>query len=96
MVSGNRVVDGEWTPAGYQQLTGMTTAQQLTVPTNAALVLLQAETEAVRWRDDGTAPTASVGMLLAAGETLPYNGDLRALRFIEVVTGAKLNVTYFK
>ena len=48
-----------------------------------------------RWRDDGVAPTASVGMPLAAGVTLQYDGDINQIQFIEQTGGAKLNITYY-
>lgn len=85
-------------PLGYQQLTAiqLETAQNLTVPAGAVLALLVAETEAVRWRDDGTAPTASIGMLLSAG-LLPfvYTANLAAITFIAASAGAILNVSYY-
>jgi hypothetical protein len=59
------------------------------------MALIVAETQAVRWRDDGTAPTASVGMPLAVGTSLSYDGDLKAVRFIEQTASAKLNVSYY-
>lgn len=85
---------------GYQQITSLSSATGLTVPTAPAgdtikAALLQAETQNVRWRDDGTNPTASVGMVLAAGDTLLYDGDLSKIKFIEATASAKLNVTYF-
>ena len=88
-------------PFGYQQITSLSAATALTVPapTNAVpatLALIQAETQNVRWRDDGTNPTASVGMLLVVGDILPYTGDLSKLKFIEATTGAKLNVSYYR
>jgi len=49
----------------------------------------------VRWRDDDTAPTASVGMPLPIGVPLQYDGDLTKIRFIEQVAGAKLNISYY-
>jgi len=88
-------------PFGYQQITSLSSATALTIPapTNAVpatLALIQAETQDVRWRDDGTNPTASVGMVLAAGETLPYTGDLSKLKFIETTASAKLNISYYR
>lgn len=32
------------------------------IPANAACALIQVSTAAIRWRDDGTAPTSTVGM----------------------------------
>ena len=88
---------------GYQQITSLSTVAGLTLPTKNAngssvspvLAVIIAEAQAVRWRDDGVDPTASVGMPLAAGATLEYDGDLARIRFIEQATGAKLNVSYY-
>lgn len=91
------------TRLGYQQITSLSASTALTVPTvdvngNACrptVAVIIPQTQAVRWRDDGVAPTASVGMPLAAGVTLQYDGDLTQIRFIEQVAGAVLNVTYY-
>lgn len=82
---------------GFQQITSLSSAANLTMPTNAdpTYALIQAETKDVRWRDDGTSPTASVGMVLAAGASLRYDGDLRKIKFIETAASAKLNVSYY-
>lgn len=80
---------------GYQQITSLSAAAALTVPTGATMALIVAETQGVRWRDDGTAPTSSVGMPLAAGVSLSYDGDLRAIRFIQQTASATLNVSYY-
>lgn len=88
---------------GYQQITTLSSATALTVPVVDAnglsakptLALIVSETQAVRWRDDGVDPTASVGMPLAAGVTLQYDGDLSRIRFIEQAAGAILNISYY-
>lgn len=80
---------------GYQQITSLSASTALTVPTGTTMALIVAETQAVRWRDDGTAPTTSVGMPLAVGTSLSYDGDLKAVRFIEQTASAKLNVSYY-
>jgi hypothetical protein len=49
----------------------------------------------VRWRDDKTAPTASVGMPLAIGVPLQYDGDLVNIKFIQQSSTAKLNISYY-
>ncbi len=83
-------------PLGYQQITSLGTAVALTVPAGAQRALLQAETQNVRWRDDGTDPTTAAGMILKAGnDPVLYEGDLSAIKVIEVTSSAKLNVTYF-
>lgn len=92
------VEDGLLTALGYEQVTGLSTAKALTVPSGARYALLQAEGKNIRWRDDGTAPTSTVGMVLTAGDPgFWYNGDaLAALSFVEVESTAVLNVSYYK
>ncbi len=86
---------------GYQQITSLSGSTALTIAIdenarNAGRAIISPETQNVRWRDDGTAPTASVGYLLAAGSELVYEGSLDKLRFIEVTASAKLNICYYK
>ena len=88
---------------GYQQITSLSSATGLTVPgvdanglsLRPSIAIITPETQAVRWRDDGVAPTASVGMPLAVGVTLQYDGDLTKIQFIEQTGSAKLNVSYY-
>lgn len=82
-------------PLGFQQITSLSSAVGLTVPSGALTALIQAESQDVRWRDDGTNPTATVGVTLGTGLTLPYTGDLSAIKFIEISASAKLNVSYY-
>lgn len=91
------------TRLGYQQITSLSAAAGLTVPSTdlnglacrPSIALITPETQGVRWRDDDVNPTASVGMPLAAGVTLQYDGDLTKIKFIEQTASAKLNVTYY-
>lgn len=91
------------TRLGYQQITSLSASTALTVPTvdvnglacRPTVAVIIPQTQAVRWRDDGPAPTASVGMPLAAGVTLQYDGDLTHIQFIEQTSGAVLNVSYY-
>lgn len=81
---------------GFQQITSLSSATALTIPSGAQMAIVQAEDQNVRWRDDGTAPTASVGMQLAAGAALQYTAaQLPQLEFIEETSGAILNISYY-
>ena len=80
---------------GYQQITSLSSATALTVPTGATAALIVASTQAIRWRDDGTNPTASVGMPVTVDTYFSYDGDLNRIRFIEQTSGAVLNVSYY-
>ena len=91
------------TRLGYEQITTVSAAVGLTVPTRdlngmnckPAIALIVAEGAAVRWRDDDVDPTASIGMPLAIGVTLQYDGDLGKIKFIEQAASAKINISYY-
>lgn len=86
-----------YVPLGYEQITSLSSATPLTVPDGADFALIRPTAQAVMWRDDGTAPTATVGMpLLVADSPLEYSGNLSAIKFIESTSGAKLNVSYYR
>ena len=91
---------------GYQQITSLSTAQALTIPLRDPdgtsckpnAVILQATGQNVRWRADGTAPTATVGMLIVstAEQPLYIDAAIDRLRFIETAASAVLNITYLE
>lgn len=102
------VTDGNRVPMGYQQIDAATLAAStaLTVPSSttivtgktvtARLAVLRAEAAPVRWRDDGQAPTASIGMHLEAADGFfAYTGDLSVFRVILESGTPKLNVSYY-
>lgn len=89
------VAEGIIEPAGYVQLTSLSSA--VGIGSGAGRVaLIQCLDQNVRWRDDGTSPTDSVGMRLHAGETILYTGNLRAIEFIEESAGAELNISLYE
>lgn len=88
-------IEGNLVPKGYQQITGLSAVKGLTIPTGAEIAVIQAESQNVRWRDDGSVPTASVGMQLAAGRDMLFTSKLSAVRFIEEAASAKVNVSYY-
>lgn len=85
------------TPMGYAQDTTIDAASALpSIPDGAKLALIQVTAQNARWRDDGTDPTATVGMLLIANDLLIYTGDFSAFKIISATAGSILNVTYYK
>jgi hypothetical protein len=85
------------TPLGYQQMTSITAATALpSIPASATMATITVEAQAVRYRDDGVNPTASVGVLLPVGTVQTFYGaaELAALKFIAATSGAILNVAY--
>lgn len=87
---------GSMTPLGYQQIVGLVAATALTVPAGATIAYVSVSGAAVRWRDDGTAPTASVGMPVGIGAQLSYSGSLSAVQFIQQSATATLDVAYYQ
>lgn len=72
----------------------------LTAGTTVKRAIITVETDQVRWRADGTAPTSSEGHLLEAGDVLNfldanYESILGNLKFIRVTSDAALKITYF-
>lgn len=83
---------------GYQQVTGLNTFKTLTIPPGTQLILMQPESQSIRWLDDGNAPTAAVGYPLAAGAELQYTccaKDQANIKLIEQAASAKVNVKYY-
>jgi len=88
---------------GYQQITDVSSAVGLTVPSTdnlgrvstPVMAVIRCEGQSIRWRDDGTNPTASVGMPLNVGDVLEYDGDLKSIKFIQQSASAKINVSYY-
>lgn len=97
------VVDGARKPVGYQQTDDLSTANAgLVIPANARVAIIQAIGNDISWRDDGTAASATAagtegGMLLAAGDSILYTGDLSKLSLIEAVAAstAYANISYY-
>lgn len=66
-------------------------------PIGANFALMQAETQNIRWRDDGGAPTTTVGVILPSGlSPLMYNGTLKNIQFIDATAGGILDVSFYK
>ena len=90
---------------GYQQVlaAGTVAAFNLTPPNPypsnklgpATYAIIQAEAQALRWRDDGIDPTTTSGMVIPAGGELRYDGDIRNIRLINGAAGAICNYSLY-
>ena len=82
---------------GYQQIgAGIAAAAGFTLPAGTEFVEVTVGAQAVRWRADGTDPTAAIGMPLAVGATKIFTTQqLSLVKFIEQVAGAVLDITYY-
>ena len=94
-----------FTQTGHQAVASVATSTGLTIPTGirASHAIIQNNTaNSFRWRADGTAPTATVGIVCAASATVEfmdpmvdYTGLLTQFKAIAVGTDTSLNVSYF-
>jgi hypothetical protein len=93
-------------PAGYCQITSLSSAAPLTsancttgsVPAGATMAAIRCEGAAVRFTDDGaTTPTASVGQpILTTDPPLFYTGTLANLQFIQESSSGKVDVLFYR
>ena len=90
-------------PLGFQQITSLGSAVGLTLPVPptgdpaATVAVITVDAASVRWRDDGTAPTASVGMTIRDTDApFEYWGDLSAIELIAVSGSPIVNVSYYR
>lgn len=79
---------------GYQQISG-TVSANLTPPPGTTYAVIVCETNAIRWRDDGVLPTATVGMPLATSTYLSYDGNFAKFVSIPQTGTAVLNISYY-
>lgn len=94
-------IGGTLTPLGVAQDTTISAASGLptvsgSIPAATTVALIQVTGQNCRWRDDGTDPTASVGIQLGAGTSFWYRGTFSAFKIIEEAASAVLNVAYFQ
>jgi len=88
-------------PVAHAQRTVSTAAVALpSIPTNANKVLVITETDILRWRDDGTDPTSTVGMILYPGNPLILESktsinNFKAIRDSSSAADATLNAAYY-
>ena len=81
------IVPGQVTGLGDCQLSVGASAVALSscsggIPAGAIFIWATPEVAAVRWRDDGTAPTAAIGNPVSVGSQLQYGGPLTAIQII--------------
>lgn len=88
-------------PTGFCQATVSTAALLSTlcnIPAGTKYALISIDTANIRYRDDGVAPTATVGIQLASSATTPYwyTAQLSALQVIAVSGSPVINVAFYR
>lgn len=87
----------------YVQYNSLTAARTLAtingqaVPSTADYAEVSVETQPVRWRADGTDPTAAIGNLLPVNTTLQIPKSMfGTIKFIETAATAVMSLNFFK
>lgn len=84
-------------PLGYQQVAVSTTAVGLTLPSGVVrMAVITVEDNPIRFRDDGTNPSSTVGVLVQPDVTILVCGPaVSGFRAIRTGADAKLSVSYY-
>src|SRR6267142_329501 len=95
-----RTATGFTIPLGYCQLTSIAASTLVStcaggIPARTGWAIICVETAAIRWRDDGTAPTTSVGMPIAVGGCFNYSGTFATLRVIAQTGSPVVNISFY-
>lgn len=82
---------------GYTQITNLVAAVGVgTIPPGTEMILVQCQTQNVRYRDDGTDPTGTVGMVLVALTIYEFSvAQIARMKFIETAASAALNLSFY-
>ncbi len=88
------------TPLSYCQLTSISSATLIStcsggVPALSEWALICVESAAIRWRDDGTNPTTSVGMPVASGACFNYSGTFAKLALIAQTGSPIVDISFY-
>lgn len=89
-------------PAGFEQLTISTVAIPLaSIPANANKAVIVVEDATLRYRDDGTDPTATVGLRMFVGGIIVLNSrqsltKFRVIRDTSASTDSEINILYYE
>lgn len=85
-------------PLKYCQLSVGSTVVTLTgcpIPTNARVAYIE-PAGTIRYRDDGSPPTSTVGYTVLANSQLVYSGNFSALQMISVSGTVEVDVGFYQ
>lgn len=95
------MLDAALDALGHGQLTSLGSAVAVStvtggIPAGTQIVVLQPETQNVRYRDDATNPTTAIGLILVANTMYEFNvSQIARMAVIEVAATAKLNIAFY-
>ena len=88
---------GTYMSAGTGQYAiSINTVTLLSEPPSAKFAEICVEGQSARYTDDGTTPTASIGIPVTVGTCFQYAGPLAAFQIIGQAAGGTIDVSYYK
>lgn len=94
-------IGNSWRHLGFNPMTATSTSKTLTdgdtytIPVSAQLVRIQPEDASIRWRADGTSPTANTGNLIGASDVEYISGRITSIEIIRATgSNAPVNVNF--
>lgn len=66
------------------------------IPSGAKSATFAVEAQPIRYRDDGVAPSSAIGVPVAVGQMLVYQGSLSKIQFISQTAGAKVSILFYR
>ncbi len=85
----NNAAISPWSNAGNNGNAAQNFTPQPTV------AYISTEAQAIRFMDDGTAPTSNLGVLIPTGVVFKYDGDISKLQIIANSNGANTNINFY-
>lgn len=96
-LAGQVTITGGYISAGAGQYAlAISGVVLLTVPKGSEIAEICVETAGVRYTDDGTTPTSTVGIPVASGSCFQYGGPLNKIQFIAQSGSPTIDVSYYK
>ena len=89
-------------PIGYVQIAALGSGAGgsglplSSVSGTATICLITCEGSGIRWRDDGVAPTQSIGFPLNSGDSLLYGGTLTAFLMIPQSGAPTVDISFYR
>jgi hypothetical protein len=88
-------------PLGYCQLSAISVATALSacsggIPGGATAMVFQVTTTSARYRDDGTNPTAALGLPIATGINVFYTGTLSKFVIIPTAATSTIDILFYQ
>jgi hypothetical protein len=89
-------IAGHSSTGATQTLTLSGVAQSLTVPQGTVWATICIEAANARWRDDGVAPTPTVGQPLLSGQCMQFAGPFGAFQLIAQSGSPVATISYYR